>query len=55
MIPGCLNWKNHGRYAEGGGSVTEFKEFEGRSHTIIMQKGWEEVAGFVLEWVRKNG
>jgi len=20
-----------------------------------MQKGWEEVAGFVLEWVKKNG
>jgi pimeloyl-ACP methyl ester carboxylesterase len=59
IIPSSLNRKNYGRYegdgARGGGSVTEFKEFEDRSHTIIMQKGWEEVAGFVLEWVRKNG
>jgi len=59
IIPSSLNRKNFKRYegggASSGGSVTEFKEFEDRSHTIIMQNGWEEVAEFVLEWVRKNG
>jgi hypothetical protein len=35
--------------------LAKFKEFEDRSHTIIVQKGWEAEAGFVLEWVRKNG
>jgi hypothetical protein len=29
----------------------EFREFPGRSHWIIAQPGWEEVAGFVAEWL----
>ena len=52
MIPGSLNRKNFKRYegggakgCAGGGSVTEFKEFEDRSHAIIMQKEWEVAAG----------
>ena len=32
IIPGSLNRKNFKRYEEGRGSVTEFKEFEDRSH-----------------------
>jgi pimeloyl-ACP methyl ester carboxylesterase len=31
-------------------AVTAFKEFAGRSHFILGQPGWEEVADFVLAW-----
>jgi pimeloyl-ACP methyl ester carboxylesterase len=29
---------------------TEYKEFAGRSHFIIGEKGWEDVAQYALEW-----
>jgi pimeloyl-ACP methyl ester carboxylesterase len=31
-------------------AVTEFKEFPGRSHFIVGQEGWEEVADYALDW-----
>jgi alpha-beta hydrolase superfamily lysophospholipase len=33
-------------------AVTEYKEFPGRTHFIIAQSGWEEVANFCLDWSR---
>ena len=33
-------------------AVTEYKEFPGRTHFIIGQSGWEEVANFSLGWAR---
>lgn len=32
-------------------STVDFKSFPGRSHFIAGEKGWEEVAGFVLNWI----
>ncbi len=31
-------------------AVTDFKEFPDRSHYILGQQGWEEVADFALSW-----
>ena len=31
-------------------AITDFKEFPGRSHLIVAQQGWEEVAEFALAW-----
>ena len=31
-------------------AVTEYKEFPGRSHFILGQQGWEEVADYALDW-----
>jgi pimeloyl-ACP methyl ester carboxylesterase len=31
-------------------AVTEIKEYEGRSHLLPMEDGWEEVADFALSW-----
>jgi hypothetical protein len=31
-------------------SVTDYKEFEGRSHFTVGQDGWEEVADYALQW-----
>ncbi|KAE9377138.1 alpha/beta-hydrolase [Stipitochalara longipes BDJ] len=37
-----------------GKAVVELKIFEGRTHGIVNQEGWEEVAGFALEWVKEK-
>jgi pimeloyl-ACP methyl ester carboxylesterase len=35
-------------------STTDFKEFEGRSHFLCGEKGWQEVAEYVLAWLDKR-
>ena len=49
IMPAALNLKNFRKYASSA-AVTEFKEFSGRSHYIIAEKGWEEVAQYALSW-----
>lgn len=34
-----------------GPAVVEMKVFEGRSHGIVNQEGWKEIADFALSWV----
>lgn len=53
IIPLSLNMKNAKRYKDKN-SITEFKEFKGRSHGICIQDGWQEVAQFIEDWVLKN-
>ena len=33
-------------------AVTEYKEFPGRTHFIIAQPGWQEVADYALAWAQ---
>jgi hypothetical protein len=35
-------------------SVTDYKEFPGRSDYTVGQDGWEEVADYALEWAEEN-
>ncbi|KAG0649980.1 hypothetical protein D0Z07_3759 [Hyphodiscus hymeniophilus] len=37
-----------------GPAVVDFKVFEGRTHGIVNQEGWEEVADFALGWVEEK-
>lgn len=32
---------------------TDFKEFPGRSHYLVAEPGWEEVADYVIDWATK--
>lgn len=41
------------RYSEGT-SLVEYKEFPGRSHRIVSQAGWEEVADFAADWAVRH-
>lgn len=54
IIPASLNQKNYRAYRDRA-SVTDFKEFPGRTHYICGQKGWEEVAQYSLDWITKLG
>lgn len=53
IIPISLNIKNFEAYKDKQ-SLTEFKEFHGRSHCICIQSGWQEVAQFIEGWITKN-
>jgi pimeloyl-ACP methyl ester carboxylesterase len=50
LIPASLNLANYKKYKRSP-SITDFKEFPGRTHFIIGQTGWEEVAGYVATWL----
>lgn len=35
-------------------AVTEFKEFAGRGHSLIIDSGWLEIAKYSLSWLQAN-
>jgi non-heme chloroperoxidase len=37
-----------------GPAIVELKIFEGRTHGIVNQEGWEEIADFALKWVEEK-
>ncbi|MDO5753724.1 alpha/beta hydrolase [Arthrobacter sp.] len=42
-------------YADNAKSVTEYHEFEGRGHSLAIDKGWDDVANVTLEWLSGKG
>jgi hypothetical protein len=53
FIPISLNLKNQKAYSHKS-SITDFKVFKNRSHAICLQDGWEDVASFIKDWLKKN-
>lgn len=49
IMPASLNRKNFRKY-HASSAVTAYKEFPGRSHYLIAERGWEEVADYALSW-----
>jgi pimeloyl-ACP methyl ester carboxylesterase len=50
IIPAALNKNNYKKYQQSS-SVTDFKEFMGRTHFLIGQTGWEEIADYITDWL----
>lgn len=48
-----MNRANFKKYARSE-AITDFKEFAGRSHWVIAEPGWQEVADHVIEWAEKR-
>jgi alpha-beta hydrolase superfamily lysophospholipase len=38
------------RFQRKSTALTDYKEFPGRSHFLIGQEGWEEIADYALDW-----
>jgi|SRR5271166_2318699 len=38
------------RFQRKSTAITDYKEFPGRSHFLIGQEGWEEIADYALDW-----
>lgn len=53
IIPASLNYSNFQKYQDSK-SRTEFRMFEGRTHWIAGQKGFEEVAEYSIDWLARN-
>jgi pimeloyl-ACP methyl ester carboxylesterase len=53
LMPPAVNESNvkHYRHTK---SVTDYKEFPGRSHFTVGQDGWEEVADYALDWAKEH-
>lgn len=51
LVPAVLTRINFKKYAYST-SLTDFKEFQHRSHLIVAQAGWQEVAEYALCWAR---
>ncbi|MBI5225432.1 alpha/beta hydrolase [Candidatus Micrarchaeota archaeon] len=49
ICPAAQIRKNYEKYKKSN-AITDFKEFEKRTHWIMAQDGWEEVAEYILEW-----
>lgn len=49
IMPAALSRKIYKRHSASS-AVTAYKEFPGRSHFIIGEAGWEEVADYALTW-----
>lgn len=53
IMPASLNRTNYERYRNSP-AKTSFREFPGRNHYLIAQRGWEEIADYALEWSLEN-
>ena len=49
LMPPAVNQSNAKMYRNSS-ALTDYHEFEGRSHYTVGQDGWEEVADYALEW-----
>jgi pimeloyl-ACP methyl ester carboxylesterase len=52
ILPAHLNKRNFKMYKQNG-SITEYKEFEGRNHFVLALPTWKEDADYILEWLKK--
>lgn len=50
IVPKKLNIKNSKAYKHKE-SIIEYKEFKGKSHSICVQNGWEQVAEYIENWI----
>jgi pimeloyl-ACP methyl ester carboxylesterase len=37
------------------GAITELQQFEGRGHSLTIDKGWKEIADAILVWLKEQG
>lgn len=51
--PASINRKNQQAYTDPT-SVTDYQEFEGRTHNVLNQSGWQEVAAYCAEWLQQQ-
>ena len=52
IVPASLNLKNFEAYKDTG-SIIAFKEFKGRGHYICGEHNWQEVAGYIFDWLNR--
>ncbi|SDW03775.1 alpha/beta hydrolase [Paenibacillus sp. CF384] len=51
IVPAAMVKKNFELYNQQSGATTQYKEFPKRSHWIIAEKGFQEVADYIMNWI----
>lgn len=54
IVPAAMVRANYRKYNQHSGAITDFQEFPGRTHWLIAQPGWEEIAASVESWLRQR-
>jgi pimeloyl-ACP methyl ester carboxylesterase len=54
IVPAAVNRANWRKY-RWSPARTDFKEFPGRTHALIGQPGWDEVALYAAQWLERQG
>ena len=52
IIPAHLNNRNYKKYARNN-SVLDYKEFTGRNHFALGQRGWQADADYIINWLEQ--
>ena len=52
IVPAAVTRSNFRKYRHSG-AVTDFREFPGRSHLILVEQGWREVIDYAHEWLTR--
>ena len=55
IVPEAMVKATWRKYPQSAANAPDFQEFPGRTHWLIAQPGWEEVAGVAEEWLRRRG
>ena len=50
VVPASIDKATSERFERKSNALTVYKEFPGRSHFTVGEKGWEEVADYALTW-----
>jgi pimeloyl-ACP methyl ester carboxylesterase len=51
IVPASIVRRTFRKYAKAAASITDHREFPGRTHWIIAEPGWQEVATATAEWL----
>jgi len=52
-VPAAVTKSNYDKYNESN-AITDFHEFKGRSHLIMLEEGWEEVVDYIDNWIKNT-
>ena len=50
-VPAAVSKSNYDKYSKSN-AITDFHEFKGRSHLIMLEQGWEEVVDYIDDWIK---
>jgi alpha-beta hydrolase superfamily lysophospholipase len=50
-VPASLAHKQYKKYAKSEAAQTDYLEFAGRPHLMMVAEGWEEIAAAIESWL----
>jgi pimeloyl-ACP methyl ester carboxylesterase len=50
FVPASLSFSNYKHYLQND-SITDYKQFDGKNHLVLIQPSWEQEAEFILNWI----